>query len=399
MTQRRPFSSDIKLVLFFFALAIVVGIMIYTQSIVEKLKVREHRMADLVAKAYQTIGKPTSSDGDYTFIFDEVINQIDLPIILTDAEMNPIGSRNVMLDSTLTDAQRQEALCRERDRIATFNPPIAIYTDSVTISQYVFYDQSPMIGELRFLPVVEILLAGLFVLFGYAGFSYIKRNEQANIWVGMSRETAHQLGTPLSSLLGWIELLRAQTDDPLVHNTVAEMEQDVNKLNRIANRFSKIGSQPDLTRQDITVTIAKVTEYLRIRAPRLGKRVEIIFNHQGPLTVPFNTELFEWVLENLIKNALDAIDRPEGRIMVTLGSTTRTVIIDVNDNGKGIESRRRKDVFRPGFSTKKRGWGLGLSLSKRIIENYHGGRLQLLESSPGKGSTFRIRLPLGKAGA
>ncbi len=400
MIHRRPFSLNIKLILFCLALGIVVGIVRYSHSIVEKLQNREKRITMLYRAAMMQLNSGT--DGDVSFIFNHFVESdslTDFPIIMTDPNRVPLAVKRLRPDSSRGIPEVRRKLGELIAEMELVNPPLVINgpPDSLnnpTISNYIFYDESTMVKDLRDLPYYELMLAILFILFAYAGFSYIKRSEQAHIWIGLSKETAHQLGTPLSSLLGWIELLRAQTDDPGLLSTVSEMQQDVEKLNRTAHRFSKIGSQAEFAERDITETVGKVADYFRLRAPRLGKRVNIIFEPRDPVVLPFNSELFEWVLENLLKNALDAIDGPEGRIIITMTAGEKFVSIDVNDNGRGIDMRRKKDIFRPGVSTKKRGWGIGLSLSKRIIENYHHGKLSLLETGAGKGSTFRIRLPL-----
>ncbi len=395
---RRPGSFNIKFLLFLFALAIVVGVLFYTNSIIRKLERREHQINDLYASALQYVGSDQALNGDLSFVFDEIINNkdsypIDFPVILTDADGTPISWRNLDIDSSLDREAQLRLVLGLRDELAAAKPPLVIKAGDSTIIHYIYFDESTLIRDLRNLPFYEFLLASMFILLGYVAFSYIKRTEQANIWVGMSRETAHQLGTPLSSLMGWIDLMRTHPFDEHQDSILTEMEQDIQRLNLIAHRFSKIGSQPELVRQDASVTIQRVVEYMRKRTPRLGRKVEIHFSPPGPVMADYNGELLDWVLENLIKNALDAIDSPEGRIVLLLSGSNRSVTIDVADNGKGIEKRHRKDIFRPGFSTKKRGWGLGLSLSKRIIENYHNGRLSLVESAPGKGTRFRIRLP------
>jgi signal transduction histidine kinase len=391
---RRPVSSKFKIVLLILAIGIVIGVLFYTQSIVHKLQAKEHRYADLYVKALQYIGSEKASENpDLTLITEEIIYKIDFPIILADPDHNPSTSKNVPIDSTLKGEALRRFLIEERDRMAAHNPPLAlVYQDSI-VTQYIYYDESEIVKQLRVLPYIEIVLAGLFILVGYIGFSYIKRTEQANIWVGMSKETAHQLGTPLSSLMGWLELLKLQAERPdEIRKLVDEMGNDVNRLNRIALRFSKIGSKPDLTEQDVTETIGKTIEYFRKRLPSTGKQAQITCTAKEPVLATYNAELFEWVLENLIKNALDAIEGEAGAITFDVSKTARRVTIDVTDTGRGIDKRIRKDIFRPGFSTKKRGWGLGLSLSRRIVEDYHGGRLGILRTESGKGTTFRIRL-------
>jgi signal transduction histidine kinase len=391
--SRRPVSANFKIVIVVLAVIIVLGVLFYTQSIVEKLQERERTSAGLYTKAFEYIASDASQSGDYTFAFD-MIRAIDFPILLTNADKEPLSSQNIDIDSTFTEEERIAFLSDERDRMAAINPPIVVKHRDSLILNYVYFDESELVHDLRMLPYVEILVGGMFILIGYIGFSYIKRSEQANIWVGMSKETAHQLGTPLSSLMGWLELLRAQADDPeATRSTLDEMENDVSRLNRIALRFSKIGSRPQLDEQNLMDTIRKTTDYFRKRTPQLGKRVAIIVPDAVHVTARYNAELMEWVFENLMKNALDAMESNEGKIEFQLSETSRHVVIDVHDTGKGIEARKKKDIFRPGYSTKKRGWGLGLSLSRRIVQDYHRGRLFVHDSSPGKGTTFRITLP------
>ncbi|CUS98268.1 Histidine kinase-, DNA gyrase B-, and HSP90-like ATPase, partial [Candidatus Kryptonium thompsonii] len=228
---------------------------------------------------------------------------------------------------------------------------------------------------------------------GYLSFSYIKKTEQSNIWVGLAREAAHQLGTPVSSLYGWLEILRTKIDNEEdVTDVIHEIENDLIKLNRVIQRFSKIGSKPEYVEEKIADVINSVVRYFEKRIPQSGKKITISVRGDVEAKAFINRELFEWVVENLLKNSLDAIENSEGKIEFKIQERKKDIIIDVSDTGRGINMKYRKDIFRPGYTTKKRGWGLGLSLSKRIIETYHGGKLFLKESKIGKGSTFRIVL-------
>ena len=388
--------ANIKIALVLIAFAIVVGLLLYTQTIVEKLQEKEHRYADLYVKSLQYIGSESANNNsDITLIFDEIITKIDFPIVIADPKHVPSIYKNLPIDSTLKGEALTRALIPERDRMREKNPPLALMYADTIVTGYVYYEESAMVKRLRALPYIEIAVATLFILVGYIGFSYIKRNEQANIWVGMSKETAHQLGTPLSSMMGWIEILRSHPETtPAIREYIDDMEHDVSRLNRISIRFSKIGSRPDLTEQPLLETITKAIEYYRKRIPQKGKKVEITLLPAPDIRVKYNAELFEWVLENLMKNALDAMEGPGGAIEFAVTRTQRHVLIDVRDTGKGFDMRLKKDIFRPGYSTKKRGWGLGLSLSKRIIENYHMGKLYVVHSAQGKGTTLRIKLPI-----
>jgi len=235
---------------------------------------------------------------------------------------------------------------------------------------------------------------GLFIVVGYVGFSYVRRSEQSNLWVGMAREAAHQLGTPISSLMGWIEILR-MPDLKRSRRTEAvdEIEKDVHRLRRVANRFSDIGSMPKMKPMDLTPVVRNTVDYIERRIPQQGGRVRLHVALPEALRAPINEELFAWVVENLLKNALDALDEAGGTIDVRGERIDGRVRIDVEDTGCGIERREWNNIFRPGFSTKQRGWGLGLSLAQRIVEDYHGGSLSLVRSRVGEGSTFRIELP------
>jgi hypothetical protein len=395
-------SLNIKIALLVMALIIVILVLFYSQVIVNKIQDREREIAELYAKSIEYIANDESSTGEYSFIFDQIINQLHFPIIATDPDYRNITfMKNVNYDSTkvLTakDTSMFFEMVKEMDEL---NEPIVVsYKDSIVLT-YVHYGPSDLVTDLKLLPFYEFLIAGIFLLLGYIGFSFIKKHEQSNIWVGLSRETAHQLGTPLTSLLGWTEMLK--TIEPRsreLDDIASEISNDLEKLNKIAGRFSKIGSQPKLDEENIPSVIKKVTDYFERRIPTLvtsdgkvTKKISVEINSNGAVKAKINRDLFEWVIENLLKNALDAIDKTTGKITFNLFDSNGDLCIDVTDSGKGIDTKFRKDIFRPGFSTKMRGWGLGLSLSKRIIEDYHKGKLILLESAAGKGTTFRIKL-------
>lgn len=395
LNTRSPKTGRIKIALFIAAVCIVIPIMIYTHNLVVELQKKQRETAGLFARSLEYIANSTPTAGtDYTFIFDEIIGAIDFPVILTNADDTEISTtKNITLDSTYSPEKRQTILFEMIREMDLENKPILVtYQDSLVLSK-VHYGESPLIVRLRWLPFIEISIAALFILVGYIGFSYIKRSEQSNIWVGMARETAHQLGTPLTSMMGWIELLKHQAADaPKVLETVSEFEHDASRLTKVADRFSKIGSKPDLKEEDITALIRRSIVYFERRIPQMGKKVSITIDAADGVTAKVNSELFEWVIENLIKNALDAMEDGKGAIHFTMTKERRRTVIDVKDTGKGIDASYHKDIFRPGFSTKKRGWGLGLSLSKRIIETYHDGKLGVLRSAVGEGTIFRIVL-------
>jgi len=352
---------------------------------------------------------------ELNFILNEILepNPFGIPAIITDSTgRKPLFWRNVSVSDSLVarpvpDSGVVYAELRERQKEmeATFEPiPIRVELPGEPggfrsasgryLTQYLYYDESWLIKELRIFPWVQFLFVGLFISVGYLGFSYVRRSEQSSLWMGMAREAAHQLGTPLTSLMGWIEMLRSQDlDTDQRAEALEEIENDVERLRRIANRFSDIGSQPKLERQNLVPIIEQTADYIRRRLPHRDRRVDLTVQLPSSLEVDVNEELFAWVLENLLKNALDAIDEEEGTIEVTGRTEDGRVCVDVSDTGAGIERQQWGNVFRPGFSTKKRGWGLGLSLARRVVETYHGGTLELVESTVGEGSTFRIELP------
>lgn len=390
-------TANFKILLLLIAIAIVVGMLFYSQNMIDKLLKKEREVADLYARSIEYLASPQSSMGDISFIFQEIVQSIDFPMVLTDSLNEPIqpiktSARNIELDSTLSTEQQiahLKALMTEMDKQ---NEPIKVMQDGIVLN-YLHYGESNLIRRLRWLPYIQFALAGMFILIAYVGFSYIKRSEQSNIWVGMSKETAHQLGTPLSSMMGWLELAKEHSaGNPQLRETVDEMGNDIERLNKVAARFSKIGSKPDLKEENLAEVIQGVINYIGKRIPKSGKSIDLAITTPGDFRAHINRELFEWVIENLIKNALDAIEEPAGRISFRIEQSGKHTNIDVSDTGKGIDPKHRKDVFRPGYSTKKRGWGLGLSLSKRIIEDYHRGKLFVKQSELGAGTTFRIKL-------
>jgi hypothetical protein len=394
-------SSNIKIALFLSGVLIAIVILFFTQVLIQKIQKRESQIANLYAKSLEYIANDTSSTGEYVFIFDEILTQIDFPIIATNKDYSKVDFyKNVDIDSTLDEKVKNEKLIELALKMKEINPPIKVTYNNTVILNMVNYGQSDLITQLKILPMFEILIGGLFIMLGYIGFSYIKKHEQSNIWVGLSKETAHQLGTPLTSLMGWLEILKSNEMKPGERESIVnEIENDLEKLKKIAGRFSKIGSQPKLENENITEVIREVCNYFEKRIPNLTgsdgsvtKKVSIKINSREESYVKINKDLFEWVIENLLKNSLDAIDKPSGIIEFNISDRGKEVFIDVTDNGKGIDKKFKKDIFRPGYSTKLRGWGLGLSLAKRIIDDYHRGKLTLVESMLEKGTTIRIKL-------
>lgn len=390
-------TANFKIFLLIIAVAIVVGMLMYSRHMINQLLAKEREIVDLYVRSIEYIANEQST-GDISFVFDEIIRTIDFPMVLTDAQNNPIhpirtSARNIPLDTTWSTERQVEYLKNIIAELDNQNLPIIARLNDSTVLSIVHYGESDLISRLRWMPYIQFGLAAMFILIAYVGFSTIKRSEQSNIWVGMAKETAHQLGTPLSSLMGWLELVKQHSaGNPQLRDTVDEMGNDIERLNKVAARFSKIGSNPDLKEEELAQVIQGVINYISRRIPKTGKNIELAIATPGEFRARINRELFEWVIENLMKNALDAMEGPAGRISFRIEQHGKATTIDVSDTGKGIDPKHHKDVFRPGYSTKKRGWGLGLSLSKRIIEDYHKGKLFVKQSAPGAGTTFRIKL-------
>ena len=390
---------QLKLLLTVLGLGIMGAVLYFTKNIVDQLAANERRTVELyarlLARSYEQ-----ASDEDLLFYVDLAYTSIHFPVILTDTKSEPVYPyqqfmMNVDMDTTLTVPQQKQWLLMQIEEMKQDYPAFEIKDPDGQVVQLMYYTNSAIVRQLRYMPFVEILIVASFILVGYVAFSTIRRNEESNIWVGLAKEAAHQLGTPLSSLLAWLELLRLNKDDPdQVVAMANEMDQDVDRLKVIANRFAKIGSQPKLDPANIASVINHVCQYFETRLPNLGKRITLVRQVDNTIEARINVELFEWVVENLIKNAVEALERQDGVITISLQRKPRgKVYVTVTDNGKGMTRKVAKKIFQPGYTTKKRGWGLGLSLSKRIIEDYHGGSLVVRETQPGVGTTFAIEVP------
>jgi ABC-type multidrug transport system fused ATPase/permease subunit len=390
-----PASVNIKVILLIIALLIAIGTLYYTQTLVQKLQEKERQIVELYAKGIEYLANTNNPDVDITFLFDNIIKPIDFPLIQSYAENNVYNKtdiRNIEIDSNMTSERFKVFAAELISEMDETHPPIEVKYEGIIINK-IHYGDSEHIKQLRYYPYIQLIIAALFIVIGYIGFSSIKRSEQSNIWVGMAKETAHQFGTPISSLMGWLEMLKMNYKEPdKVLDITEEIGNDVEKLNKITYRFSKIGAKPELAKKNVIEEMKQVIAYFERRLPQTGKSVELKISGDENACAEINSELFEWVIENLIKNALDAIEGTTGKIEISVKEFKKRTEIEVTDSGKGIEMKRRKDVFRPGYSTKKRGWGLGLSLSKRIIEGYHGGKIFVKSSMPGEGTTFKIIL-------
>ncbi|OGG44353.1 MAG: hypothetical protein A3F84_00930 [Candidatus Handelsmanbacteria bacterium RIFCSPLOWO2_12_FULL_64_10] len=385
------------------ALLVVLGFLLYIQFfLIGKMREQARTATKQYAFFYRLAAANYVPDGpDLAFIL-EALKNAPFPVIVTDKE-GEVLQNNIFAygDTTEATQERLRQMVPELDRQ---NEPVE--AEIQRVGPWVFhYGDSPLIRRLSYLPFVALSVIALFIAVSYLGYRNIKNNEQRSIWVGMAKETAHQLGTPLTSLYGWLELLKAECAEAgdgepgskvrRLERAIVEMERDLGRINKVVSRFSQIGSIPELRPGDLNAVIAETAAYLRARVPRLGREVRIVEEYGKLHDIPLNRELVGWAFENLMKNAVDAIEDREGVVrVVTRRWNEQFVEALISDNGKGIDSRQQRRIFEPGYSTKKRGWGLGLTLVKRIVEDYHGGRAILLESAPGLGTTFQILLPI-----
>ena len=359
--------------------------LLLTNRMAEALHHKEKLDVELWAAAMERVNRDAMGD----YINDPLVSSIinnhnNIPFIITDENLRVISSH--LIPSKIINSP--ERLHRALDRMAKDNTPIVVkFWWTNAHNHIIFYGHSLTLQTLYIFPYIQILIIVIFVLVVFMAFRSMKQSEQSRIWVGLAKETAHQLGTPTSSLLGWIEYLREQ---PIDQMAVEEMQKDLTHLMKIVDRFSKIGSETPLTVESLNEVVGDSVIYFQKRIPR---NVTLSYNGLATDTVKakINATLFEWVVENLMKNALDAL-QGHGEIGVTIGSDKKYAWVEVSDTGKGIPKSKWKRIFEPGYTTKTRGWGLGLSLSRRIVEEYHKGKIAVTESELGKGTTFRITL-------
>jgi signal transduction histidine kinase len=376
-----------KGILFLVAVTLIVSVLAYTQVLVGRLKDSTRATLQQKIRMYSVL--VNSEYPELIALALEQIQAVDFPIIVTDSLKNPKHWKNVPVtpgDTTAAARVKLRHLLSDMDRGSNEPLPILIGENQI---DWFHYGDSLIIRELRWLPWIEILLAALFIIVGYTGFRNIKRSEERMVWVGLAKETAHQLGTPLTSLMGWIELVRAGGGK---EHALEEMARDLARLEKVTARFSQIGSEPVLSSSRIVPVVAETVDYFRRRLPSTGKPIKLAMEFSCDPLIRVNAELFSWVIENLVKNSIDALRATGGEIMITCEEKPNWLYVDVADTGPGIASKNRRNVFRPGFSTKTRGWGLGLSLARRIVEDYHGGRLFIKETAPGRGTVMRIAL-------
>lgn len=380
--------SQLNIFLLAAASLIVIASLVYTNFLARRLADQERKSVELWANAYKNLNL-ADDDTDIGFLFDVIKNNETVPVILTDEEGDIKAWRNFDSSSVENNSNfLKEELAEMRQ-----TPNEIVIEIGFGEKNFIYYKESKSLEQLRFFPFIQLAIISLFVLVGYITITTTRSAEQNRVWVGMAKETAHQLGTPISSLMAWVEYLKMKAEaGEADEKIVVELEKDVNRLELVADRFSKIGSKPNLEVSSLNEVVRKYVLYFKDRA---SEKVKFTLDEQDEVTVALNEPLFGWVMENLLKNALDAMEG-QGNLSILLKREGSHAVIEVKDSGKGIAKGNFKDVFRPGYSTKKRGWGLGLTLTKRIVENYHGGRIMVKESVVGKGTTFRVELAVAK---
>ncbi len=394
-------KSRFKLIMLAFASIIVMASIVFSNKLAKDLSQEEQKRMDIWAEAYQIMA---SSENTNSFFIDVISSNTTIPLIITDDHDSIANYNNLDLPKKNVDEylQKKLELFKEQHDTNTL-----VITTDITDSEgnlvmdeqgrqqqfvttyYLYYGDSILLQRLAYFPYVQLGIITFFFLVAFFAFSFSKKAEENQVWVGLSKETAHQLGTPISSLLAWTELIKTgQADEEMI----GHMEKDVNRLRMVAERFSKIGSQPDLEPLPLKPLLTDAIEYMK---RRVSKKVIFNLNFSGSddIVIMANHALFEWVIENLCKNAVDAM-AGKGSIQIDIEKTDQNVQMDFTDSGKGIPKAKYKTIFNPGFTTKTRGWGLGLSLTQRIVENYHKGKIFVRSSEINKGTTFRVILPL-----
>ena len=379
-------SSNIKAALFLLGFMLVIFLFTYTQGIVNELRKDNGEIVKLYAEIIaQTISD--ENDTNLDFVFDEIIQKAQFPIIYSNNKKDPVYSKNINTDkSNLRKIQSTMDEQNEAIPLRYANP----LTNEIILIGYLHYGDSSQIEKLKWLPFIEIGAITLFILLGFISFSIIRNSEKRNIWVGMARETAHQLGTPISSLMGWLEWMKNKPNDQ--EKIIDDISLDLERLQQVSDRFSKMGSETKIEEVNLSNIVDNIVLYFNRRIPSMGKSIIIENQLESDLKIRANGILISWAIENVVKNAIDALDN-EGIISLKSKFEKKSIIIVIEDSGKGISRKNWKNIFRPGFSTKEQGWGLGLSLTSRIINEIHGGSIYVSQSKLGQGSTIEISLP------
>ncbi|MBK3516050.1 sensor histidine kinase [Carboxylicivirga marina] len=372
-----------KLFLLIGAITIGFFTLVYTDNLTKELKEEERKSVEIWIQAIKQITQSGAGEDELGLTLEVISQNTTIPIIIVEDDSTINSHRNIKLPKENEDLALKKAL----GKLMSNGEPLIIDLGGDEL-QYLYYDDSVLIKKLEWFPIIQLSIVALFIFIAYIAFNGARKAEQDQVWVGMSKETAHQLGTPTSSLLGWVDLLKLKEEN---EDIALELEKDVERLQVITDRFSKIGSKPELTEQPLILAIEEIINYLKRRT---ASNIQFSINAGDIpyLMVNINKVLFQWVIENICKNAVDAI-KEQGEINLSIKNINGHIHIDIKDTGKGLQRQQFKTIFKPGFTTKLRGWGLGLSLAKRIVEGYHGGKLFVKESELGKGTTFRITLP------
>ncbi len=383
-------QGKIKWVIIGFGFIIGVFSLFYSNWLSKQITAQETVSINLFAHTQEFIASP-ESDNNFNFLVTEILNaNKSIPVILADEDKNPIYHENINLPKALPEIAKNKILRQRLESMEQAHAPIVVPLGE-GLEQYIYYDDSDLARQVRFYPMIQLLVIGFIGALAYITFTTSKRSEQNRVWAGLAKETAHQLGTPISSLIAWVEYFR--TDPNFDESIIVEIEKDIQRLQTITDRFSNIGSIPNFQLEDVPNAIEKIVGYLQ---KRVSTKVQINVTPKfgQKMVAKLNSPLFEWVIENICKNAVDAM-QGVGRIDIYIRNIKgdSMVQIDICDTGKGIPKSKLKTVFQPGYTTKKRGWGLGLTLVKRIIEHYHNGKIFVKRSDPEHGTTFRILLP------
>jgi NtrC-family two-component system sensor histidine kinase KinB len=398
------------------AMVLVGVIFVYTYSLVRSFERQTDTLTRIFADFCAAATFPATQDQQIRSIFNRVVKDINFPIVITDTRGIPYTWKNIGENLNPDDVTWEDfvtanpsmprpgliaevmAIVERMDR--DHNPVVMTDPSTGGFIGTVHYGAPVITRGLAWLPLAGALLLGLFFFMGYVGIRSIVEGERRSIWVGMAKETAHQLGTPLSSLMGWLQHLKERCADERMRDTVKEMEKDILRLSKISSRFGKVGSRPRLDLEDVVEIVRSAVDYQKRRLPSLKREVEIREHFGNTPRTAVNADLLEWAVENLLKNALDALDKPKGIVEIRTTHVPRQSIIsiEIEDNGKGMDPRAAKKVFEPGYSTRRGGWGLGLPLARRVVEEYHHGRLKILRTTPGRGSLFVIELPVVEGG-
>ena len=417
-------SQLLKVSLFLGSSLLVVAVFLFTQQMIQRLSAEVATTSRVFARFCAQASLPATRDPELQRIFTEVVSSIDFPIVITDTLGTPRAWREVGVDPSLVDPASIDSLAEGhsiapvirarieevRRHVAEMdrkNAPITMTATGTrdTLGE-VHYGEPEVLTRLRWMPFLSMGGVLLLLALGLGGLASIRAAEKRSIWVGMAKETAHQLGTPLSSMMGWVELLRAHAESQAeagevrvpraeFAETLTEMDRDIERLNKVAQRFSHVGSATDTRLQDVAPVVREAVHYMRRRLPRQGDDMALRERYDDAPPIHLNRELVEWALENLLSNAISALDKRPGVIEVSIEhrADTETVEVVVKDNGRGMSREEQRRAFEPGYTTKGRGWGLGLALARRVVQDYHGGKLFVRQSAPGQGTTMVISFP------